>query len=167
MAAIENLRRLYRVREAEESTAGSALLAANLELHRLEIAMQSAGDRARQARINRNSSLQSANPVDWYAELEEITLADRVARVLSARIHAAREHTGRVREQFFEARVRRQQTETLLEQSISQALIEANRKSQIALDEWHRSRAHWTSSNRRQKTPESESPCDAPQPSIT
>jgi flagellar biosynthesis chaperone FliJ len=161
MATARSLRRLHGIRETEEHMISSALQSAIHELQQVESAMRFAHERATVERGALASRLQSGSPEDRIAGFEEIAAADRLANALSARIRLAQEKVTQARKQFFQVRVQRQQAQTLLEQSLSRARLEADRRAQMALDEWHRSQLRGNRSNRGRReleSPESEIP---------
>lgn len=154
MAVPPGWRRLHRLREAEERQKNAALVSAIQELNRLESAMQSVHDRATSGRAILNEGLNGGEPEDRIAGSEEIAAANRLAGILSARIRQAKENIARTREQFLAVRIQKRQVETLLDLAIARDHVDAQRKSQTALDEWYRSRLERTSSNHSQETPE-------------
>ncbi len=162
MAVPHGLRRLHKLRLAEEQQKRSALASALQELHRLEGALKLALGRATLGRRIVNASVQSGKQEDRFAGLEEIAAADRLARVLAIQIHRTEEYIAKAREDFFAKRVQRRQVETLLEVAIAESAAEEKRKSQIELDDWHRSRSNTDGSNHAGKTRASTGSTGAP-----
>jgi hypothetical protein len=134
------LRRLHELRAIQEQEKKSALALALQHLHQLEQSLRRAQERAADGRTLLNSSLQSGQVEDRIAGSEEIASAERMARILRARMIAARNQIAGIRNMFLAARLQRRQVETLLESAIARDSEEGKRRTQIALDEWHLSR---------------------------
>jgi len=135
-----SLRRLHGIREAEEEQKKSALATAVQELHRLESAIKLAQARGTQGRILLNASADSGESTDRIAAKEEIAAARRLAKILGGRVRAVQENLEKIQKEFLATRVQRRQAGTLLEIAIAQNTADEKRKSQSALDDWHRSR---------------------------
>lgn len=109
-----------------------------VELHYLDEALMTTRRRARLARALVASSVQTGECLDRIAGLEEIAMADRLMKILAERIGAARREAGEMRREFLAKRVERRQVETLCDAMTAQDAVEAKRKNQMALDDWHR-----------------------------
>ncbi len=140
MPVSKSMRRLLSIREAEEERSQTGMASALAELHRLEAAIMSTRGRARLARALVASSVKTGEVVDRIAGLEECAIADRLAKILADRIDAARKEVERKRQEFLAKRIERRQVETLCDAMKTQDAVEAKRKIQMALDEWHRAR---------------------------
>lgn len=136
----QSLKRLHSIRAAEEEQYRTQMNLALAELRRLEEALENSRERLRRALTLFSGSVHNGVVEDRIAGLEAAALADRLARVLAERIRIANGHFTQLRAQFLAKRVERRQVETLLDAVIAQDLIEGNRKNQLALDEWFRSR---------------------------
>jgi flagellar biosynthesis chaperone FliJ len=139
MAASQSLRRLHDIREAEERQRRTLMESSVRELRRLETALKNTFKLATQARALVASSVRTGELLDRIAAVEEMAAAERLAKTLPARIAAAERQVASVREEFFAKRIERRQVETLLDAENAQEAIETNRKSQMALDDWHSS----------------------------
>jgi hypothetical protein len=139
MTVSRALRRLLRVRELEEEQSRLALESALAELSRMEGVMAAAAERDRRGRRLVSSSAQSGELPDRLTGMEETRAATRLADVLSSRIEVAAAEAEALREVFLARRVERRQAETLIEENEAQDDQDAARRSQQALDDWHRS----------------------------
>ncbi len=140
MAVSRGLRRLLRVRELEEEQRRLALEAAMTELHRIEDALDQAGERGRNGRELVTASVHSGELTDRLAGLEESRSAARRAEVLADRFSDAEAEVAELRESYLSTRVERRQAEALIEETEARDAVEAKRRSQQDLDDWHRSR---------------------------
>jgi hypothetical protein len=140
MAVSRTLRRLLRVRELEEEQCRLALESAQGGLTRLERALAGTVERARGGRRLVEASARTGELADRFAGLEESIGAERLAQVLSPRIEAAQEEVILLREEFLAKRVEVRQAETLIGETEARDAVEAARRGQQALDDWHRSR---------------------------
>lgn len=136
----QNLKRLHSIRAAEEQQCRTQMNLALAELRRLEDALENSRERLRRARALFTRGVRSGAVEDRIAGSEETALADRLAKVFVERIRMATEHFTQLRAEFLAKRIQRRQVETLLDAARAQKLMESNRKSQLALDEWFRSR---------------------------
>ena len=148
MAVSKSLQRLLRIRDLQEEQHRLALESAVVELRELEGAGTAAGERERQGRELIGASVQAGRPVDRQAGLEQAAAARRQARCLAQRAVIAEKEAMRLRQILLEKRVERRQAETLVSESEAEALVESNRRSQQALDDWHGSRKHGEKSAR-------------------
>lgn len=142
MPVSPGLRRLLHIRELEEEQGRMALESAVGELQRLENAMKNVTERARKGRELIVSSAISNELSDRLAGIEETRSAQRAIAVVSARTKMATQRVGETRHAFMSKRVERLQAETLIGQTEERDEIEAGRRSQQALDEWHGTRVH-------------------------
>jgi flagellar biosynthesis chaperone FliJ len=142
MAVSRALRRLLRIRDLEEEQSRLALESALGELNRLEHAFAATAERDRQGRQLVRSSAESGEVPDRLAGLEEIHAATRHAAALAPRIAEMEGSVAVLREEFLRRRVERRQAETLIRESEAEIAVEAGRRSQQALDDWHRNRLH-------------------------
>lgn len=134
------MRRLLRVRELEEEQGRLALESALGELNRLKNALAAAAGRDRKGRHLVASSVVSGELPDRLAGLEESRSAARLRDALSVRTKAAELDAAAVREDFLLRKVERRQAQSLIEHIEARDAVEAGRRDQQALDEWHRSR---------------------------
>lgn len=146
MPVSRGLRRLLRVRELEEEQHRLALETAMSELHQLQDALSRAGDRGRQGRGLVIASAHSGEIADRLAGLEESRIAGRQTELLSDRLDAAESEVAELRESFLATRVQRRQAEALIEETEARDAVEATRRGQQELDDWHRSRTSRTDS---------------------
>ncbi|MGA7241754.1 MAG: hypothetical protein WBX19_01165 [Terracidiphilus sp.] len=65
-------------------------------------------------------------------------MAYRLMKILAEKIGAARREVGEKRKEFLAKRMERRQVETLCDAMTAQDAVEAKRKNQMALDDWHR-----------------------------
>jgi flagellar biosynthesis chaperone FliJ len=136
------LRRLLRIRELEEEQCRIALESAIGDLNRLQHALAANLERDRRGRLLVQSSAVSGELRDRLAGMEETRAAERLARVLAPRIADAEQDVVILREEFLDKRVERRQAETLIEEAGARDALDAERRSQTALDEWFGNRRH-------------------------
>lgn len=134
------LRQLLRIRELEEEQSRLALELAVSELRRLEQALDASAQWDRRGRGLIDASARSGALTDRLSGLEESRAAGRLKAALTPRIAEEEQEVAALREKFLERRVERRQAETLIEESEARDEIEAGRRHQMALDDWHRSR---------------------------
>jgi hypothetical protein len=139
MDASKSLERLLGVRQAEEERSQQEMEATIRELQRLELAHATSRERGKRARTMVASSAQTGEVMDRIAGLQEIAAADRLDRMLLKRIDVARKDAQEKRQELLTRRLARRQVETLVGTKLAEAEAEANRKTQSALDDWHRS----------------------------
>jgi hypothetical protein len=147
LAVSRTLLRLQSIREAEERQIRAQMESAQAELRRLEKALMNNFERSRGAQALLASSVRSDEQVDRVAALQELATAERVAKILLPRIAVAETAAGAIRQEFLAKRIERRQVESLLDAANERLAIEAKRKSQTALDDWHN--AQRTRKNRR------------------
>ncbi len=134
------LRRLLQLRLLEEDQSRLALESAVAELHRLERAVEAAAERGRHSRELVRIGIRSNELPDRIAGLEEGHLAVRQGLLLEAAVGPSRQEAGILREKYLSARVERLQVETLLQEAEAAAALDAGRRTQQAVDDWHGSR---------------------------
>lgn len=142
MAVSSGLRRLLRIRELEEEQNRQALESAMGELHRLEAALDASHERERRGRGLVTASARGGALQDRWAGVEESRAAGSYAAALGPMIAEAEQDVVRVRAEFLGKRVERRQAETLIEEAEAREAVEAARRGQQALDDWHSSRRH-------------------------
>ena len=142
MAVSRGLRRLLRIRELEEEQGRIALEAAMGDLSRLRNAQAATAERGRRGRRLVSSSAVTGEFPDRLAGLEETRGAERLAAALAPRIADADEEVANLREDYLARRVERRQAETLIVEAEARDALDADRKSQQALDDWFRNRLH-------------------------
>jgi hypothetical protein len=140
VAVARALRRLLRIRELEEEQSRLALDSALGSLNRLKNAMAATAERDRRGRRLVLASAQTGELQDRLAGLEETRIAGRLAEFLSPRVKAAELEAAGLREKYLAKRVERRQAETLIQETEVRDAVEAKRRSQQALDDWHGSR---------------------------
>jgi hypothetical protein len=84
--------------------------------------------------------VRSGETQDRIIGLEEIEIAVRISTVLMARVRSATEKIQRIRNEFLHKRLEKRQAETLLQSALEREASAAQRKMQLALDEWTRLR---------------------------
>lgn len=141
MAAPTSLKRLAAIRRAEEQHSRTRMEIAIAELHRLEQAFDGARNRAKQGRRSIASAAGSGDCDDRFAGIAEVAAADRLTNLLVERIHSAEQQISELRDAFLAKRIERRQAESLFESQTAHETLEFSRRSQIALDDWHRSRS--------------------------
>ncbi|MGD0939170.1 MAG: hypothetical protein ABR905_05610 [Terracidiphilus sp.] len=156
MAASRALRRLLRIRELEEEQTRLALESTLGELNRLQNAMRATVERERQGRRLVEASARTGELPDRLAGIEEAHAADRLFAVLGPRIAAKEEESVVRRQEFMIKRIERRQAETLIEEAEAEEAIEADRRSQQALDDWYGSRQHHGGGDSERAKPDSE-----------
>jgi len=142
MAVSRALRRLLRVLDIQEEQSRGALEAALAELHRLERAQASAGDRERGGRQLVVASAVTNELIDRLAGLEESLAASRAATVLASRASQAEQNVALCREEFLAKRIERRQAESLVRKAEAADALEAARRGQQSLDDWYLNRMH-------------------------
>lgn len=140
MAASQKLRRLLSIREAEESQRRTQMESSLAKLRFLRNALTATLERVTQARALITSSVWSGEPVDRVAALQEMSATERQMKILPARFAAAEADVASIRQEFLVKRMERRQVEFLLDTAHAREVIEANRKSQSMLDDWHLSK---------------------------
>lgn len=150
MADSQTLRRLHGIREAEERQSRAHMESALAELRRLENALTNTFKRGKEARALVAASVWSDEQVDRIAALQELATAERLEKILVPRIAVAQTQVETIRQEFLAKRIERRQVESLLDAANAQQAIEANRKGQTLLDDWHN--AQRTRKNRRTHT---------------
>ncbi len=141
MAVSTSLQRLLAIRQAEEEHSRSEMDKAMAELRRLELAFTAAHDRGKRARLFLASSTQTGEIVDRIAGLHDIKTADRARQLLREKIDSGTIDLHHKRQQLVARRIARRQVETLVEVQSAEARAHADRKTQSALDDWHRSQS--------------------------
>ena len=141
MSTLLPLRRLLRIRKLQEEQCAISLEAAAEELRELDNARIATLKRAHNGRCLVITSICSDEIHDRLAALEEIHAASHLAGMLSARIAVAESKVSQLREVLMAKRIECCQAETLLEKTAAQHAIETARRSQCALDDWHRLRS--------------------------
>jgi len=142
MAPLRPLRRLFRVRELEEEQARLELELALSGVRRLEQALLAAAEEDCRGRRLVVESAGSGELPDRLAGLEESRAAGRWAAALKPRLEDRALEVDALRLEFLERRVERRQAGTLIEETEARDAIEAGRRSQKGLDDWHRTRQH-------------------------
>jgi flagellar biosynthesis chaperone FliJ len=142
MAVSRALRRLLRIRDLEEEQSRLALEASLDDLHTLQHALAATTERDRQGRRLVQASALNGEIRDRTAGLEETRSADRFALVLGPRIADAEQDVMSLREDYLDKRVERRQAETLIEEATARDTLDADRRSQQALDDWFGNRRH-------------------------
>jgi hypothetical protein len=150
MAVSRALRRLLRIRELEEDQGRIALEAAIGDLSRLTNAQAAAVEQGQRGRRLVSLSAVTGEFTDRLGGLEETRAAERLARALAPRIAEADEEVANMREDYLDKRVERRQAETLIEEAEARDAVDAERRSQQALDDWFRNRLHRSGLEARQ-----------------
>lgn len=145
MPVSKALQRLLRIRDLEEEQLKLALDSAVGELHSLQNALTTAIGRAQAGRQLVDSGARSGEMTDRQSGLVEAYAGELYAAAIEPRIEAAEAETVRLRQLYLEKRIERRQAETLIEETEARDAVEANRKSQDALDDWYRSRQYSSS----------------------
>ena len=142
MAVSRSLRRLLRVLEMEEEQRRLALESAVGDLKNLEQALAAATERRREGRNLVAESVRSGQLSERLAGIEETRAALRHATALAPRIADAQDQASVLREEFLAKRVERRQAGTMIHEAEARDAVEAGRRGQQALDEWHLHRLH-------------------------
>jgi len=142
MAASRALRRLLRIRDLEEEQCRLALESAQGDLNRLQDALKATVERERRGRRLVEASMRTGELPDRLAGIEESHAVDRLFAVLEPRIAAKEEEVMARRQEFLIKRIERRQAETLIVEAAAQETLEADRRSQQALDNWYASRQY-------------------------
>lgn len=132
--------RLLRIRELEEEQSQHALESAMGELIQLEKALAATVERERRGRRLVSASVLTGELPDRLAGLEEARVALRHAAALSDRVESVEGDVEALRRSFLVRRVERRQAETLIRETQARDAVEAHRRDQRMLDEWHGSR---------------------------
>ncbi len=140
MAVSPSLRRLFHVRQLEEEQCRAAVESALGEMGRLKNALSCTAERDRRGRALVLASAHSGELLGRIAGMEETRSAALTAKILSMRIKNAALGVADLRQTYLAKRLERRQVEALIEEAKAQDEIEASRRGQQALDEWHRSR---------------------------
>jgi hypothetical protein len=142
MAVSRAMRRLLRILNLEEEQRQSTLQSALGELKRLERALEAAAVSDRSGRRLVAASAQSGELADRLAGLAEAAAAKRKAAALAPWIKSSEQEVAALRDLYLAKRVERRQAETLIREAEAQDALEAGRRSQQALDDWHLNRLH-------------------------
>jgi hypothetical protein len=148
MAVSKSLERLLHIRDLQEEQHRLALESAAAKLRELEAARVGAGDTERSGRALVGASVHTGELADRQGGLVQAVAASRRGELLAQHIARAEAETKRLHESFLEKRVERRQAETLVNESEARSVVESNRRSQRALDDWHGSRKHGEKSGR-------------------
>jgi hypothetical protein len=140
MAVSRALKRLLRIRELEEEQSHLALESALCELRELEKALHGSAERGRLGRQLIAAGIETGELADRLAGLAEACAAARAAEWLAGRRPAAEREVEEQREEFLVSKTERRQAETLIDAVQMRDAIEAERKVQQRLDDWHRTR---------------------------
>lgn len=132
------MQRLCDLRRSIEQNEASRLGSAEAALQRLDDALGQAQIRKGRGRALIEESARTGETRDRVAGVEEIACAIRQYKALMLRKRYAQEEVQRIRKQYFEKRTERCQAETLLRAALEREENAAQRRSQAALDEWHR-----------------------------
>jgi len=138
MTTSSRMRRLCDLRRSVEQNEASRLGSAEAALQRLDDALEQARIRKGRGRALVEESARTGETQDRVAGLEEIACAIRKYKALMLRKRYAQEEVQRIRERYLEKRTERCQAETLLRAALEREENAAQRRSQAALDEWHR-----------------------------
>jgi hypothetical protein len=140
MAVSKALLRLLRLRGMEEDRRRLALEAGLLRLRSLEKARDAASAKDRQGRELMRGSAVSGQLADRVSALAETEAGCRQVEALAPLIAASAEEGLRLHQQFAEKRTERRQAETLVDETLELDMVESERRSQQALDDWYGSR---------------------------
>jgi hypothetical protein len=134
------LRRLLRVLHLEEEETRRALESALGELRRLEQSLAAARARDRGGRALVLGSAVTGELVDRLAGLPESLAAARRSTALQPRVRDAEQQVASRRETYLAKRVERRQAETLVQEAEARDALDAARRAQRSLDDWHLNR---------------------------
>jgi hypothetical protein len=140
VAVSRGLRRLYELRQIEELQKASLFELAVAELDQLKNALEVAHIREGNGRALVERSVMTGETQDRLFGVEEIAAAVRISAVLESRLRSAAEKVQRIRNEFLNKRLEKRQAGTLLESALEREAGLAQRKMQLALDEWTRLR---------------------------
>jgi flagellar biosynthesis chaperone FliJ len=140
MAVSNGLRRLLQLRCLEEEQSRTALESAHAEVHRLERALEAAGERNRRGRQLVHQAARTGELIDRIAGIEEGRAAVRLGVMLEAAIVQSKHSADIHREKFQSTRTERRQVETLISDAEAAEALDRDRRSQQSLDDWYGSR---------------------------
>ncbi len=140
MAVSKALLRLLRLRGMEEDRRRIALEAGLLRLRSLEKAKDVAAARDRQGRELMRTNAGSGELADRVSALAETAAGRRQVQALTPLIAASEAEGLRLHREFAEKRTERRQAETLVDETLELDVVESERRSQQALDDWYGSR---------------------------
>jgi len=135
---VSQLRRLSELRRLEEQNAAALLEGARKRLEQLDEALNQSRERQHSGRALLEESMRTGDLESRVAGVEEIASAKRKANALLTRRRIIEESVRETRDQFFLKRKERNQAETLLGAALQEEATVAERRSQSAMDEWHR-----------------------------
>ena len=121
----------------EEEMRRRGLESAQGELAQLQTALKAARQKERRGRKLVNSGVLSEVLPDRLAGLEEVHAGIRLGSFLQQHIEVATLQVNERREEYLAKRLERRQAEALIEAAEATDKVDANRKSQQALDEWY------------------------------
>ena len=142
MGMTKILERLLRIRDLEEQDRRAVFEKALAQLHLLQSARQAAWQMEKQGRARVAESVRSGDISDRQAGLVETSTARAKLRSIAADVYAAEQECLERREEFLQKRVERQQAETLRDEAAHRELQEAERRSQMGIDDWFGTRTH-------------------------
>jgi flagellar biosynthesis chaperone FliJ len=152
---VSQLRRLCELRRLEEQHHAAQLGEARKRLQQIDEALDGSRVRRDAGRDLIEESIRTGDLESRIAGVEEIASAKRKANVLATLKHNVEEHVRQTRGRFFSKRTERCQAETLLDAALREEARNAERRSQSALDEWHRTvhrRPRWDVAGDEQST---------------
>ena len=138
MSALDALRRLLDLRQAEEDRSQLELDGAMETLRRLGVALTETEKRRSLARTRVSAGVETGQVIDRMAGVYEIAHADRLAGMILQKIHAGERDVLDRRQELLTRRLARRQVETIVNAHIAEIEMESNRKAQLELDDWHR-----------------------------
>jgi len=138
VARTDRLRNLFQLRQIEEENSASLLERASSELRRLDDTLTVTRVRETAGRSLVEESIRTGETQDRLAGFAEVNSAARVRTVVTRRKRQAEENLERIRQQYLAKRMESRQVETLLRAAAELEAHEQQRRSQSALDEWHR-----------------------------
>ena len=134
------LKRLLEVREREEEQHRLAARSAASDLEQLRRAKMMAHERGERGRALVTASVRSGMLSDRLAGLEEVRAGSQMEAILARRVVAAELRVAELQSTLRKAQIERRQAEIVLERIEDRNAVDARRRAQQGLDEWHQSK---------------------------
>jgi hypothetical protein len=135
---VNQLRRVCELRRLEEQNRAALLEKAKKRLEQLDEALSQSRERQKAGRTLLEESVRTGDLELRIAGIEEMASGKCKAKVLLTRRQIVEESVRETRDRYFSKCKERCQAETVLAAALEAEVIIAERRSQAALDEWHR-----------------------------
>lgn len=138
LSRARQLRRIRDLRRLEEQQRAALLASGKKKLSEVDDAFEGLRDRQFAGRALIAESSRGGDLASRITGLEEIAYSQRKRGGLVLMKLQMQDLVEKLRQQYFSKRAERCQAELLLDSALEEIAMDAERKSQSALDEWHR-----------------------------